>query len=268
MPQLILPLILSCLCVAFAPNVQAETPAQPLPQAHSHNDYEHERPLFDALDRGFCNIEADVHLVDGQLLVGHDPEDVDPQRTLQALYLDPLQKLIAERNGEIFPDGQRLTLLVDFKTDGAATYAALAKALQPYEAFLSGLHDGPWQPRQVDVIISGNRPIELVAADKQRLAAIDGRLSDLTGHASAELIPLISDNWTSHFTWRGNGPFPAVQRTRLEFLAKQAHAQHRRLRFWATPDSPAFWQELQAANVDVIGTDDLSLLQSHLAPPK
>lgn len=267
MPKLILPLIFS-LCFALASTAQAESPAPPLPQAHSHNDYEHERPLFDALDRGFCNIEADVHFVDGKLLVGHDPEDVDAKRTLQALYLDPLQKLIAERDGQIFPAGQRLTLLVDFKTDGPATYAALAKALQPYEAILSGLHDGQWQPRQVDVIISGNRPIELIAADKQRLAAIDGRLSDLTGHASAELIPLISDNWTSHFNWSGNGPIPAVQRTKLHSLTKTAHAQHRRLRFWATPDSPAFWQELQAAGVDVIGTDDLPLLQSHLTPPK
>lgn len=268
MPKLILPLILSYLCVAFAPNVQAESPAPPLPQAHSHNDYEHERPLHDALDRGFCNIEADVHLVDGKLLVGHDPEDVDPQRTLQALYLDPLEKLIAERDGKIFPDGQRLTLLVDFKTDGPATYAALAKSLKPYEAFLSGLHDGQWQPRQIDVIISGNRPIELIAKDKQRLAAIDGRLSDLEHLPPASLMPLVSDNWTNHFTWQGQGPIPAVERVKLQTLAKTAHEQNRRLRFWATPDSPAFWQELQAAGVDVIGTDDLTLLQSHLAPPK
>jgi len=267
MLKLILPLIFS-LCVALASTAQAESPAPPLPQAHSHNDYEHERPLFDAIDRGFCNIEADVHLVDGQLLVGHDPEDVNPERTLQALYLDPLQKLIAKRQGKIFPDGQRLTLLIDFKTAGPATYAALAKVLKPYEAILSSLHDGQWQPRQVDVIISGNRPIELIAKDPQRLAAVDGRLSDLENGPPADLMPLISDNWTSHFNWSGEGPIPAAERIKLRALAKYAHAQHRRLRFWATPDSPAFWQELQAANVDVIGTDDLSLLQSHLAPPK
>ena len=141
MPKLILSLLLSCLCIAVASTAQAESPALPLPQAHSHNDYQHERPLFDALDRGFCNIEADVHLVDGQLLVGHDPEDVDPKRTLQALYLDPLQRTIAERQGNIFPGGQRLTLLIDFKTDGPATYATLAQAVKPYKAFLAGRRD-------------------------------------------------------------------------------------------------------------------------------
>ena len=266
MPKLIFPLILSYLFVSLLSSAQAESPAPPLPQAHSHNDYQHERPLFDALDRGFCNIEADVFLVDDQLLVGHEEKELRPERTLEALYLDPLQKLIAERDGKIFPGGQRLTLLIDFKSDVPATYAALAKALKPYEAVLSGMHDGQWQPRQVDVLISGNRPIELIAKDKQRLAAIDGRLSDLENGPPAELLPLISDNWTNHFKWRGEGPIPAAEREKLHALAETAHAQRRRLRFWATPDAPQFWQELQAANVDVIGTDDLALLQSHLSP--
>ena len=44
----------------------------PLPQAHAHNDYEHDRPLRDALDPGFTSVEADVWLVDGKLLVAHD----------------------------------------------------------------------------------------------------------------------------------------------------------------------------------------------------
>jgi hypothetical protein len=59
-----------------------------LERAHAHNDYEHERPLFDALDRGFKSVEADVWLVDGELLVAHDREDVKPGRTLESLYLD------------------------------------------------------------------------------------------------------------------------------------------------------------------------------------
>lgn len=261
MPKLI-PLLLVCLTIAAT--ARGESPAAPLPQAHSHNDYQHERPLFDALDRGFCNIEADVHLVDGKLLVAHDPEGVKPECTLQALYLDPLQKIIAEREGAIFPDGQRLTLLIDFKTAGPATYAALAKALKPYESFISGLQDGKWEPRQVDVIISGNRPVELVAKDKERLASIDGRLADLANDPPADLVPLISDSWAPHFSWRGAGPMPAAERDKLHAFAALAHAQRRRLRFWGTPDAPEFWQELQSAGVDVIGTDDLALLQAHL----
>ena len=51
-------------------------PVIPLRHAHAHNDYEHKRPLFDALDRGFCSIEADIYLVGGELLVGHTPLDL------------------------------------------------------------------------------------------------------------------------------------------------------------------------------------------------
>jgi len=44
----------------------AETPAEPilLTQAHAHNDYAHARPLFDALDQGFCSVEAYIFLLD------------------------------------------------------------------------------------------------------------------------------------------------------------------------------------------------------------
>ena len=43
--------------------------AEPLPLvcAHAHNDYKHTRPLYDALNRGFCNVEADIYLIDGEL---------------------------------------------------------------------------------------------------------------------------------------------------------------------------------------------------------
>jgi hypothetical protein len=56
---------------------------KPLVRAHAHNDYEHARPLFDALDRGFCSVEADVYLIDGELLVAHDRKDVKAGRTLR-----------------------------------------------------------------------------------------------------------------------------------------------------------------------------------------
>src|ERR1043166_3466380 len=55
----------------------------PLVRAHAHNDYEHGRPLLDALDQGFCSIEADVWLVDGKLLVAHDRDRGKSERTLE-----------------------------------------------------------------------------------------------------------------------------------------------------------------------------------------
>src|SRR5688500_4572676 len=114
--RLILVLLL-CSITAFA----AAPIGLALPQAHAHNDYEHTRPLLDALPHGFTSVEADVQLVDGKLLVAHDREDVDPAKTLAALYLDPLKKF-ANGQKSIFPTGQTVTLLIDFKTEAQPTY--------------------------------------------------------------------------------------------------------------------------------------------------
>lgn len=243
---------------------ESPAPPQPLPQAHSHNDYEHDRPLLDALGRGFCNVEADVYLVDGNLLVAHNWIDLRPQRTLETLYLKPLKERIEKNGGKLFPGDQRLTLLIDFKSDGNKTYPVLAEILKKYEGLISGMKDGKWTPRQIDVIISGDRPTELVTKDESRLAALDGRVSDLDDASNSDVMPLVSDNWSSHFHWGGEGEFPAEERQQLESFVAKAHDQGRRLRFWGTPDSPEFWDKLQAAGVDVIGTDDLAALQQHL----
>ena len=64
--------------------------------AHAHNDYLHDRPLFDALDCGFCSIEADVHLVGDALFVGHSLVQLRPGRTLEKLYLQPLSERVRQ----------------------------------------------------------------------------------------------------------------------------------------------------------------------------
>lgn len=257
-------LLAALLAVTTVQRSDAAPPAVPLLAAHAHNDYRHARPLLDALDRGFCNVEADVFLADAELLVGHDKSELRPDRTLEALYLAPLKARADANGGEIFRNGPRLTLLVDFKSDGPAAYAALAKLLNNYKEIVSGVEGGVWTPRAVDVVISGNRPIETVEQDATRRAAIDGRVPDLQGTTPAELIPMISDNWRNHFTWTGRGPMPPRQQAKLRRLAADAKSQQRRLRFWATPDDPRVWRELRAAGVDLIGTDDLDALRRFL----
>ena len=88
----------------FTPSLAHADP-KPLIHAHAHNDYEHQHPLLDALDQGFCSVEADIYLVEGQLLVAHNRKDVKPERTLQALYLDPLRERAKRNGGRIYPNG-------------------------------------------------------------------------------------------------------------------------------------------------------------------
>lgn len=255
--------------LASAPAATASG-VQPLERAHAHNDYEHERPLLDALDHGFTSVEADVWLVDGELRVAHDLIDTRPGRTLQSLYLDPLADRFRTNAGAVYPGWRgSVQLLVDIKSDGPATYAEIDKALRDYRFMLTQWVQGRQRPGAVEVVISGNRPREAMLAQRSRLAGYDGRLTDLDGGLPATFMPLVSDNWTRHFTWQGIGPMPQQERDKLHAIVRDAHAAGYRVRFWATPDiagdaRSAVWRELVAADVDHLNTDDLPGLRDFL----
>lgn len=247
------------------PALADDSPAvRPLRRAHAHNDYYHPRPLLDALDHGFCSVEADVFLVDGELRVGHDQSELTSQRTLERLYLRPLRERVRVNGGSVHGDGKPIMLLVDIKKDGPAAYEALGRLLNEYRDIVSGVEDGRFRTRAVDVVISGDRPKELIASDRDRRAGIDGRLSDLDSKMPADLMPLISDRWSSHFGWRGEGDIPPEERKKLRSIVRRAHQSGRRVRFWATPESESLWRELIAAGVDHINTDQLDRLQAFL----
>lgn len=242
----------------------ADRAVRPLIQAHAHNDYEHPRPLLDALDLGFCSVEADIWLSEGQLLVAHDRANLKPERSLQGLYLDPLRARIRSRGGRVYADGPTCTLLIDVKSDAVPTYAILRNVLRAYADILTEFTPTNTTTRALTVVLTGNRATEMVAAESVRQVALDGRLTDLESNLTTNLCPLISDNWQSHFTWRGDGPLPAAEREQLQQYVQRAHEQRRRLRFWGVPDSRAGWRELQRAGVDLIGTDDLPGLAGFL----
>ena len=239
----------------------------PLPRAHAHNDYEHQRPLLDALAQGFCSVEADIFLVDGQLLVAHNRKDVKPERTLQALYLDPLRARARRNGGRIFQDGPEFSLLIDLKTAWTNTYPALRSVLTEYADLFTTFRTGDAKTNAVRVIISGDRALEMFAGEPIRYAAYDGLLSDLDGTMPVELVPWISANWRSYFTWRGEGEMPEADRKRLAEIVAKAHAKGRWLRFWGAPDRVEFWHAIHEAGVDLINTDQLADLAKFLRDP-
>jgi len=256
---------LSLLVAAFSLAAQYHgAAAQPLPQAHAHNDYEHPRPLLDALDRGFCSVEADIHLVNGLLLVAHDSDKVDPKRTLESLYLEPLRERVKTNGGAVYAKGPPLLLLVDIKTEAEPTYAALRPVLKRYREMLTEFTTHATRTGAVTVVLSGNRPVQTTAPEAVRYAAIDGRLPDLDNDSSRHLIPLVSDDWTKHFQWRGEGEISSQDRMKLASLVSKAHAQERRIRFWGLPDTQEAWKLMLDSGVDLINTDDLAGLQKFL----
>lgn len=236
----------------------------PPPAAFAHNDYEHQHPLFDAIDRGFGGVEADVFLVDGKLLVGHEEKNLTAGRTLAALYLEPLRERVQSNSGRVYRNGGRFWLMIDVKSQAGPTYAAIREALWPYRGMLTRWRDGREEAGAVTVILSGNRAREAVAREAERVVAIDGRLEDLEGDSPASLLPWISANWEKTFTWRGEDEMPTAEKEKLRGIVAKAHVQGRIVRFWATPEKVAVWRELRSAGVDLINTDDLQGLRAFL----
>lgn len=242
--------------------------ATPLPRAHAHNDYEHKRPLLDALEQGFCSVEADVYLVGEELLVGHTRLALRPGRTLEKLYLAPLKERVRTNGGHVYREGLAFYLMIDVKSEAKATYAAIDKQLARYGDMLSVTRDGKFQAGAVTVVISGNRAQETIARQKVRYASIDGRPGDLDSEAPAHLMPWISESWGALFRWKGDGPMPATERNKLKEIVGKAHKYGRKVRFWATPEKPEVWKELLAANVDFLNTDRLVEMRRFLSEPR
>lgn len=236
----------------------------PLTRAHSHNDYEHPRPLIDALGQGFCGVEADVWPVGDRLLVAHERSRVKSERTLETLYLAPLAERARTNRGEIQEGSKEFTLLIDVKADPVASYALLAPLLERYRGILTRFTDTNRTPGAVTVILSGARPIDQVKGQPVRWCAIDGRLPDLELNPSPHLIPLVSDSWRPTFPVQTDTPLSTPDRDRLHSLVRRAHEQGRRIRFWGARDNPVVWKEQFDAGVDLINTDKLEGLQEFL----
>jgi N-acyl-D-amino-acid deacylase len=235
--------------------------AAPLIHGHAHNDYEHKRPLFDALDNGFCSVEADIYLINGKLLVAHERFQTKPEKTLQSLYLDPLRERITKNGGRVYPGGPECNLLIDIKTDWKTTYPVLRDVLKQYSDILSAFHPDSKTTNAITAVITGNRSKEMFAGKTERHCGLDGELADLDSNISADLIPWISSNWSSTFHWNGHGQMPADEKSRLKEIVAKAHAKGCRLRFWGSPDNPDFWRELMDDGVDLINTDKLPELR-------
>ncbi len=237
--------------------------------AHSHNDYEHEHPLFDALSFHFKSIEADVYSVGDSLFVAHNSDQIKAGRTLRSLYLEPLKKRIQQNNGSVYGNGEEILLLVDIKDDAERTYHLLHKTLEDYRSILTAFETGEKRHGAVTVVVSGNRPIETMQSQKVRYAGFDGRLPNLDADISPDLMPMVSDNWARNFRWDGNGNISKEEKQKLHEMAEKARTKQYVLRFWSTPNQTheqriAVWTELKRAGVGLIGADDLQELYDFL----
>lgn len=261
----IIPLVIWCIST-----FQLSGQVTPLPQAHAHNDYEHTRPLQDALDNGFISVEADIYLIDNELYVAHDkPTWKDSTRTLRHLYLNPLLARVKTNRGKIYSNyDDFFYLMIDIKSHGDSTYQVLREQLMDYQAILCMVHDTTEERNKpVKVFLSGHatrRPLQRILNEPVKIAAIDGVPAELGQGIPASLMPVVSMDYRKLLTWKGEGRIDATERKKLQDLVQRTHAERKKLRLWAAPDVLELWTFLLDNGVDLINTDRLPQLRQYL----
>ena len=216
--------------------------------AHSHNDYEQRNPFHLAYNEQFGSIEADVHLVGGKLLVGHDNKNLTEQRSLENLYLIPLVQ---------YNDKQRkLQLLIDIKTEAVSTLDALIKILQRYPFITKN--------PLIKIVVSGNRPEENNYAKYPGYIWFDGRLNKSYTSEQLKKIALLSDNYNNFTAGNGSIPIRPADLERITLAVKKAHDLQKPIRLWASPDFPEAWEALISLGIDYINTDNINGLSDYL----
>ncbi len=242
--HLLLALALTC-CGAAA--------AQPPVLIHSHNDYAQRVPFYQAYAQQVSSIEADVFLHDGQLLVGHDVEDLRADMTFEALYVEPIVTLFARNGGRAFRDSdQTLQLMVELKSETDPTLRAVAALLGRWpEVF-----DPEVNPAAVRVAVTGRVPAPEAFDRYPRFLGFDGAWNADYTPEQLERIALISTNFRDFSQWNGKGTIIPAEKERLEQVIDRAHEQGKPVRFWNAPEGTTVYYTFYDMGIDYINTDN------------
>ncbi|WP_247233039.1 phosphatidylinositol-specific phospholipase C/glycerophosphodiester phosphodiesterase family protein [Telluribacter sp. SYSU D00476] len=227
-------------------------------QAHSHNDYEQAEPFWKAYNQQYGSIEADLILRNDTLYTAHDLKDISPSRTFASLYLNPILAQIKKNGGSIYTDkNTQLQLLIDFKTPAEPTMTVLIRELAPHADLLA--------PKgSVRIVISGNTPAPEHFGRYPDYISFDGRPNITYTPQQLERVGLISQSFRNYSRWNGTGTLPEPDRAKLQQVIQQAHAQGKKFRLWATPDTHEAWATLKSLNADFINTDKVVELADYL----
>lgn len=159
-------------------------------RCHSHNDYLRNVPLLDAISAGCPSVEADVWNEDDDLYVAHRHFQLEANHTLESLYLNPLLGIL-DRQRDTFTCGQEvpchspsnvdgplagvfeadpdrpLVILIDFKTEGNATWEKLEGQLEPLRRrkLLTHFNGTAIVPGPVVIVGTGYTPFDKITAN-------------------------------------------------------------------------------------------------------
>ena len=259
--------VLACAPPARLPRVDGAQELGRFSLKHAHNDYEHRRPLEDALVAKFESVEADLWLTgENHIDVSHLGFPI--RGSLRALYLEPLKALVAANGGSVHGDGKPFFLWLELKDNRKKLQDLLAEELEQYD-FLTRFDDeGEVTAGAVTVIILGDD-----AGKKRMVERPAPRPYTRDSHRFSPDDPYADGKWgyyslpySRFMRWNGHGPIPDSEREQLENLVNGAHALGRPIRLYANPDTPEYWAAARDAHMDFVNTDKLRELSSVSAP--
>jgi alkaline phosphatase len=239
--------------------ISINTFAQPgnytVANAHAHNDYLHPIPFYTAYNAGFGSIEADIFPVNGVLIVAHSKKEIEPQRTLESLYIKPLlQELIKNKT-------RKVNLLIDIKENYQESLQLLMKELKPLKKYLFTEKDNR---NPVTILISGERPPPVEYKNYPDCIFFDDDLTLFHSPDEWERVGLVSLSFQRYSPWNGKGALSEKDKDTLLHVIDSVHNAGKKIRFWAAPDNKNSWLTQIKLGVDLIGTDKIQELSEFL----
>jgi alkaline phosphatase len=222
----------------------------------AHNDYEKPLPFYDAYGKQVGYIEADVFLEGNDLLVAHTKQEIKKERTLEELYLRPLERQVKINQGDAYASGAPLTLMIDIKSDGPSTLARIVKVIKQFPLLTSC--------KKLSFTISGNVPDPATWSQYPAFITFDGRPNIKYTAEQLQRVNLISTSFKEHSSWNGKGLPIEADRAKIASIIGNVHSSGKKIRFWAIPDFANSWLVLMNMGVDVINTDKVAAAHSFI----
>ena len=129
---------------------------------------------------------------------------------------------------------------------------------------LNHYENGEFHKGKVTIILSGDRPFDLLLNDSLQLMTLDGRPSDLEKNYPTELMPFISERADKISGTIDPTEINQVALDKIKTHIEACHAQGKKTRLWATPENEKIWSLLLQMGIDLINTDKLTKLQNFL----